>query len=85
MKVVKQDSAENCNFLLCIKATDPQPSKDNERGECCECGVAVTFRPTAPRKPKRICIDCALEQGVKREEICVTETTVQEVKRHGSH
>jgi len=65
IKIVGDEEAENCDFLVCIAADSPSPFDDNLTGFCSECGVKVQFRWHAPRKPKRICIFCAAKLGAK--------------------
>ena len=60
--IISDDDAENVDFLVCSRARDELLLPDNFVGECCVCGVKVEYRWHAPRKPKRICMECAIEQ-----------------------
>ena len=52
--------AEASDRLVCLPWSNPPVLPDNEKGVCCACGHAVQFRPTAPRRPPRFCVQCAL-------------------------
>jgi len=60
--VVSDEEAEKANFMVCILAPEGEPLKfaDNFTGFCCRCGAKVQYRWYAPRKPKRICLGCAM-------------------------
>jgi hypothetical protein len=59
VKVVSDDEAEQCDYLVCARAAGHvSPFTDNFYGVCCECGESVIYRWHAPRKPKRICLQC---------------------------
>lgn len=63
MQVVSDEEAEHCDFLVCVPATWPSRFTDNFKGVCCHCGVEVIYRWHAPRKPKKICLECMVKQG----------------------
>jgi hypothetical protein len=58
MKILCDDAAEACDFVVCIRADAPSPFADNLTGFCCDCGVKVQYRWHMPRQPKRLCLDC---------------------------
>ena len=58
VKVVSDAEAEEVDFVVCMPADTPSPFTDNLTGFCCECGIKVIYRWHAPRKPKRICMEC---------------------------
>jgi hypothetical protein len=55
---VSDEEAEACDYLVCMPWDPESPFKDNFRGICCKCGITVMYRWHAPRKPKRICLEC---------------------------
>src|SRR6516225_2495922 len=59
--VVDDDEAESCDFVVCAPK-GPSPFKDNFTGNCCICGIEIMYRWHAPRRPKKICIECAAKQ-----------------------
>lgn len=61
IKIVDDDESEQCDFLVCTRADFPSPFDDNLTGFCAVCGTKVQFRWHAPRKPKRICMECMFE------------------------
>jgi hypothetical protein len=58
--IVPDEEAENCEYLVCMP-WGPSPFTDNFKGVCSRCGVAVMYRWHAPRKPKRICMECLVK------------------------
>lgn len=58
IEIVSQETAEAADYLVCQLVGLPTPFTDNETGKCTHCGRDVVFRPTAPTKPKRICVGC---------------------------
>lgn len=64
LKVVSEEEAETADAVVCLrKADDPGYFQDNLTGTCNDCGAEVVFRPTAPKAPIRICVQCAMERG----------------------
>jgi predicted RNA-binding Zn-ribbon protein involved in translation (DUF1610 family) len=62
IEIVSDEKAEQADYLVCSSADTPSPFADNLTGFCCACGIKVIYRWHAPRKPKRICMLCAVEQ-----------------------
>lgn len=63
IEIVSDEQAENCEFLVCVPADTPSSFTDNLTGFCSHCGVKVIYRWHAPRKPKKICLECMVKQG----------------------
>jgi hypothetical protein len=63
-RLIPDEEAETVDFLVC--AAVPPSGKmllaDNFVGICCSCGTKVQYRWHAPRRPKRICMSCAVKQ-----------------------
>jgi hypothetical protein len=57
-----EELSEDADFLVCARANDDPAKADYVFDDCCVCGVAIMYPPDAPRKPKRICMKCAIEQ-----------------------
>jgi rRNA maturation endonuclease Nob1 len=55
--VVSDAEAETVDYLICMP-DGPSEFTDNFKGVCSRCGCAIMYRWHAPRKPKRICIEC---------------------------
>jgi hypothetical protein len=67
ISIVSDEKAETMDYLVCMPE-GPSPFDDNLTGFCCKCGVKVMYRWHAPRKPQKICLDCAAKQ-VKDEDL----------------
>jgi hypothetical protein len=64
INVVSDAEAEAADYLLCVRlADDPGLFPDNVLGACCACGLAVVFRPHSPKRPPRLCLQCAAALG----------------------
>lgn len=59
--VVSEEDAENADAYFCVRKGAPTPFTDNVEGECSLCGHTVIHRPHGPTKPRKICIECAIE------------------------
>ena len=68
VQVVSAEEAEKCEFAVCCREGDPSPFTDNLTGACAHCGHAIFFRPTLPKAPTKICMECV---------IAMTEATKQ--------
>ena len=58
-KTVAGPEAEKADCVVCILASDPTPFTDNVLTYCADCIAPIQHRPTAPKRPKKICIRCA--------------------------
>ena len=68
INVVSDEEAEKSDFVVCMPK-GPSPFKDNFTGNCCQCGIEVMYRWHAPRRPKKICLDCAVKQIAKVDDV----------------
>jgi hypothetical protein len=59
--VVSAARAEAADVCVCMPWSLPPILSDNLRATCADCGVALQHRPSAPKKPRKVCIDCAIE------------------------
>jgi hypothetical protein len=57
------EEAEGCEFLVCVEWTTPPLFRDNIRSTCGGCGTPLQHRPYAPRKPMRVCVECAISRA----------------------
>lgn len=60
--IVSDEEAEEADAVVCAPLAD-SPFEDNVHTECAECGCQIMHRPHAPKKPKKICMECAIEQS----------------------
>jgi hypothetical protein len=56
--IISDEEAEKVDYLVCVPWGTPSPFDDNLKGICSHCGRDVQYRWHAPRKPKRLCVDC---------------------------
>jgi hypothetical protein len=61
IKVVSDEEAEKVDYVVCMPV-GPSSFDDNLTAFCCKCGIKVMHRWHAPRKPKRICLDCVMKE-----------------------
>lgn len=59
IKIVSDAEAETAEIYVCMPWVGPHNYDDDQRGVCVACGVAVRYRPYAPKRPAKVCIDCA--------------------------
>ena len=58
-RMVSRADAENAAIMVCTPWSFPLLLSDNVRGTCSGCGIALQFRPDAPKRPMRLCLGCA--------------------------
>ena len=61
VEVVSQEDAESACFLVCITYEGKLTYPDNVLTECAFCHRPIQHRPTAPVKPKKVCVACCLD------------------------
>lgn len=59
IKVVSDDEAEQADFVICCTNDSPRYFDDDIDTVCARCGVGIHHRPHAPKRPKKICLECA--------------------------
>jgi hypothetical protein len=77
VKVVSDKQAEESDFVVCCADVAHSYFPDDVYGECFKCKTKIHFRPHAPKKPKKICMDCASKMG--KHDIAVTGKIAREV------
>jgi formylmethanofuran dehydrogenase subunit E len=60
IKVVSDEEAEEVDAVVCNTADIPSYFDNNVDTVCADCGAAIYHRPHVPKKPKKICINCAV-------------------------
>lgn len=83
-------NGEDCEGMVCMRATDPLMMADNLVGECSECGSKVQYRPHNPKHLVKICLECALPEMNKAAQegdlsIVITEKARQDVLKKLGH
>ena len=56
--VASEEECERADYLVCVPWEGPRYFIDDQKGACCRCFRAVRFRPYAPKKPPKICLEC---------------------------
>jgi len=56
---VTTEEAEEADVMVCMPWTIPPILPDNQRAKCGVCGHIVQHRPNVPKRPMRVCVDCA--------------------------
>ena len=79
IKVVSPEAAEESVFVIC--GYPPGNFPDDVCTFCSECGMGIVHRPTAPKKPRKICSHCAmiLVPRLVDKELVLTGKTIEEV------
>jgi transcription initiation factor IIE alpha subunit len=83
--IVDQDEAEEAEYYVCMRASEPARFDDDLYDFCCRCGEKVRYRPHGPKIPKKVCYPCItdeMEQKAKDGELGVmtTEQVADEVR-----
>jgi hypothetical protein len=65
IKTINPDDAdaEKAEFFVCARDRGQRDKvfADNQSGICAHCGHPIYFRPYAPKRPTKICIECAVD------------------------
>lgn len=82
MKVVTPADGELADIIVCHLVTDPLMMPDNLVAVCRMCPRLIQFRPHAPKRPPKVCDECATAEMAKHKEnlLMVTETTAADVQ-----
>lgn len=59
VEITADDDAEHVDIVVCRLVTTPLLEPDNLLANCMKCFRMVQFRPYAPKKPPRMCDECA--------------------------
>ena len=60
--IVTPEEAEKSDVVVCCRKGTPSPFDDNVAGVCSMYGHPIFFRPTAPSRPPKACMECVIEQ-----------------------
>jgi hypothetical protein len=56
-----EDEMENADYLVCALAAGLEGDPDNILGECCVCGNPIIYSTNMPKRPKKVCMRCAVD------------------------
>jgi hypothetical protein len=59
IKVVDDETAEKADYVLCMPDGQAEYFTDDVHTLCFFCLRPIHHRPHVPKRPKKICIDCA--------------------------
>jgi hypothetical protein len=59
IEFVSIEQAEEADVMVCMPWTSPLILPDNHRAKCGVCGHIVQHRPDVPKRPMKVCLDCA--------------------------
>lgn len=64
MNIVSSEEAEKADFVVCMRVGEGDEGmfKDNVRARCPECGHMIYYRPHNPKRPPKICMQCAMSR-----------------------
>ena len=62
VRIVSPDDAEKADAVICNRLGEPSPFADNVLATCADCTTPIYHRPTAPKRPPKLCMRC----GVRR-------------------
>ena len=62
VRVASDEECEKCDWIVCIPWDGPHYFSDDVKDNCAVCNIAVRHRPSAPKQPARICMDCMREK-----------------------
>ncbi|NIJ07190.1 hypothetical protein FHS31_000786 [Sphingomonas vulcanisoli] len=60
--VVSQEECEAAEMVVCVRKGAFSPFADNVEAPCAWCGETVIFRPYAPIKPPKVCMQCVADR-----------------------
>jgi hypothetical protein len=61
-EVVDDAKADTADMVVCVEATQPLIFADNMTGPCADCGMVLQWRPHSPKRPPKVCMECAMER-----------------------
>lgn len=65
VKIVSQEEAEESDMVVCCTIGMTRYFTDDIETVCAECGTGIFHRPHAPKKPRKVCINCAADMAEK--------------------
>lgn len=62
-KLVSEKEAETVDYVVCLRdvAGEPRMPLAKHFGNCQRCLHAIYWADSAPKRPPKICVECALE------------------------
>ena len=64
MKIVDDpEELEKCDFVVCMPNGEGEYFDDDVRDFCADCGRGIHYRPHNPKRPPKICLECAAKRA----------------------
>ena len=64
VKVVSDAEAETADAVVCLRVgASTSPFTDNVETDCAWCGHRIFHRPYVPKRPPKVCFECAVERA----------------------
>lgn len=60
IEITENGDAEDAKAVVCARLTSPLLMPDNLIDLCAKCRRAIQYRPHVPKRPPKICFECAL-------------------------
>ncbi len=57
------EELEAADLVVCNPTTEPRFFTDDISTTCADCGTAIYHRPSMPKRPKKVCISCAVRRS----------------------
>ena len=61
VRIAPDEELEEASMVVCMPNDSPSYFSDDVYTTCAECGVGIHHRPYMPKKPKKVCIECAVK------------------------
>jgi hypothetical protein len=67
-RLVSNEEAETVDYVVCMRDVPGEPHGPMAKyfGHCNRCLHAIYWAESAPKRPPKICVDCALEMGEEK-------------------
>ncbi|MHB8574931.1 MAG: hypothetical protein ACYDCQ_06310 [Dehalococcoidia bacterium] len=59
ISIVGQANGDSADYVVCARNGTGYSHADDVRSVCAVCGGGIHYRPYAPARPPKICLDCA--------------------------
>jgi hypothetical protein len=79
---VEIGDGEDSDLLVCARLTSPLMMPDNLIDICSKCGEAIQHRPHVPKRPRKICLQCAKPLIDAADVTMITPETVADLARY---
>jgi len=75
-------SGEEADVVVCRLITEPLYLPDNVVAQCSECLRLIQHRPHAPKKPAKVCDECAIKHMAPDATFVITEQSKDDLRNY---